>query len=73
MSDWPRYLAPMLREEGRLALETGDTTGATEAFRAYLEFRHAPDASFGDEVDSVRTLLDRIEPAALRTAPRSGF
>ena len=40
MSDWPRYLAVMLREEARLARQAGDTAGwraATARFAGYRD------------------------------------
>ena len=39
MSDWPRYLAVMLREEARLSRQVGDTTGAGAATARYLQYR----------------------------------
>ncbi len=39
MSDWPRYLAVMLREEARLARQTGDSAGARAATARYLGYR----------------------------------
>jgi hypothetical protein len=39
MSDWPRYLAVMLREEARLARQVGDSAGSRIATAAYLKYR----------------------------------
>lgn len=64
MSDWPRYLASMLREEGRLAESTGDIAGAREAYRRYLALRHSPDAALASQVDAVRRASDRLATGA---------
>ena len=39
MSDWPRYLSVMLREESRLARQIGDTEGSRTAAARYHEYR----------------------------------
>ncbi|HEU4723385.1 MAG TPA: hypothetical protein VFS59_18645, partial [Gemmatimonadaceae bacterium] len=39
MSDWPRYRAAMLREEGRLARQAGDSAGSRRATARYLMYR----------------------------------
>ena len=39
MSDWPRYLAVMLREEARLARQGGDTAAARTATARYVKYR----------------------------------
>jgi DNA-binding SARP family transcriptional activator/TolB-like protein len=39
MSDWPRYRAAMLREEGRLARQVGDSAGSRRATAQYLMYR----------------------------------
>jgi hypothetical protein len=61
MSDWPRYLAPMLREEGRLAESLGDISGALEAYGAYLRLRSAPESSLRAEADEIRATVARLE------------
>lgn len=61
MSDWPRYLAPMLREEGRLAESVGDIAGALEAYGAYLKLRQSPEASLRAEADEIRATVARLE------------
>ena len=48
------YLAPHLREEGRLAALTGDSAGAVRAYRHYLALRSDPEPSVRPAVDSVR-------------------
>jgi DNA-binding SARP family transcriptional activator len=61
MSDWPRYLAPMLREEGRLAESLGDVSGALEAYGAYLKLRSAPESALRAEADEIRATVARLE------------
>jgi TolB-like protein len=39
MSDWPRYLAVMLREEARLARQAGDTAASRTSSARYLRYR----------------------------------
>jgi hypothetical protein len=39
MSDWPRYLSVMLREESRLARQAGDSAGFRTASARYLKYR----------------------------------
>jgi hypothetical protein len=67
---WETWLADMsfgvlvdfLREEGRLAAMTGDTTGAVWAYDHFLAIRDAPDyGPWRAQRDSVR-----VELAALR-------
>jgi hypothetical protein len=48
------YLGADLREEGRLALRAGDTTGAVGAWRHYLALRSDPEASLRAEVEQIR-------------------
>jgi serine/threonine-protein kinase len=57
----PVYMSTFLREEGRLAALTGDTTRAVAAYRRYLAFRHNPQASLKPGVDSIRLELDALE------------
>jgi DNA-binding SARP family transcriptional activator/TolB-like protein len=61
MSDWPRYLATILREEGRLAERTGDAAGTRDALRRYLVLRRRPDAALQAQVDEVRQTVDRLD------------
>lgn len=51
------YLSTFLREEGRLALLTGDTTAAIRAYRHYLMLRPEPDSSVRPAVERVRREL----------------
>ena len=44
MTDWPRYLATMLREEGQWAEANHEPSRALDAFRRYLSLRHDPEA-----------------------------
>ena len=57
-------LAADLREEGRLAALTGDTTGAVRAYRHYLVLRVDPEPALRAQRDSVRVALARLESAA---------
>ena len=55
---WPRYLATALREEGDLAREVGDLSGALAAYRQYLALRSNPEERLAA---TVRSVLDRVE------------
>ena len=55
------YLAPHLREQGRLAALTGDTAGAVGAYRHYLALRSGAEPALRPGVDSVRAELARLE------------
>ncbi|HSD30984.1 MAG TPA: hypothetical protein VLB49_03675 [Gemmatimonadales bacterium] len=57
----PYLLAVTLREEGRLAALTGDTTGAVRAYRHYLALRRDPEPRLVPQRDSVRAELARLE------------
>jgi DNA-binding SARP family transcriptional activator len=57
---WPHYRAEELRTEGRLAAATGDTTGAIDAYRRYLDLRDAPDADLASDVRIVRQQLESL-------------
>jgi tetratricopeptide (TPR) repeat protein len=54
------YLATHLREEGRLAVLTGDTAGAVRAWRHYLVIRSDPEPRLRPGVDSVRAALAKL-------------
>jgi hypothetical protein len=56
----PRYLSTHLREEGRLAAQTGDTTGAIAAYRHYLALRSNPEPSLKQDVERVRAELAEL-------------
>lgn len=56
----PYWLAVTLREEGRLAALTGDTTGAVRAYRHYLALRRDPEPRLVPQRDSVRAELARL-------------
>jgi serine/threonine-protein kinase len=58
---WNRLWSTRLREEGRLAVAAGDTTGAIRAYRDYLALRWEPDAALVGEVNRVRGELKRLE------------
>ena len=64
MSDWPRYLASMLREEGRLADALGETAAAREVYRRYLVLRHSPDAPLQLQAAAVRQAVARLDSSA---------
>jgi len=55
------YLAAHLREEGRLAAMTGDTTGAVGAYRHYLALRSDPEPALRPGIDALRTELAGME------------
>jgi hypothetical protein len=61
----PMYLSTYLREEGRLAALSGDTSGAIRAYRYYLTLRANPEPKLRPKVDKVRADLAQIvkEPA----------
>jgi tetratricopeptide (TPR) repeat protein len=63
------YLAPSLREEGRLAELSGDREGAIRAYRHYLALRSRPDPELQPEVDSVSRSLQRLQTLAGRDPP----
>ena len=54
------YLAPHLREEGRLAALTGDRAGAIAAYRHYLALRSNPEPALRPEVQAVRAELAKL-------------
>jgi hypothetical protein len=57
MSGWPRYLATSVREEGRLAAASGDSSGARAAYVRYLAMRSDAEPSLAAELDEVRRLV----------------
>jgi DNA-binding SARP family transcriptional activator len=57
----PVYMSTFLREEGRLAVLTGDTARAVDAYRRYLAFRSNPQASLKPGVDSIRAQLALLQ------------
>ena len=56
----PWFLSTYLREEGRLAVLTGDTTGAIRAYQHYLALRSDPEPALRAERDSVQSALARL-------------
>jgi hypothetical protein len=54
------YLAPHLREEGRLAALTGDRSGAIKAYRHYLALRSDPEPALRPAVDTIRAELAKL-------------
>jgi tetratricopeptide (TPR) repeat protein len=54
------YLAPHLREEGRLAALTGDRPGAVRAYRHYLALRSDPEPALRPGVEAVRAELAKL-------------
>jgi hypothetical protein len=54
------YLAPHLREEGRLAALTGDTAGSIAAYRHYLALRSDPEPALKAGVEAVRAELAKL-------------
>ncbi|MEO5816087.1 MAG: BTAD domain-containing putative transcriptional regulator [Gemmatimonadaceae bacterium] len=61
MTQWPRYLASSLREEGRLAQRTGDKEGARLAYTKHLALRDDPEEELEAEVAAVRELLSALK------------
>jgi eukaryotic-like serine/threonine-protein kinase len=54
------YLASHLREEGRLAAVSGDTSGAIRAYRHYLALRSDPEPALRPVVEAVREELAKL-------------
>ena len=57
MSGWPRYLATSVREEGRLAAASGDSTAARAAYVRYLAMRSEAEPSLAEELEEVRLFV----------------
>ncbi len=57
---FPLYFSTFLREEGQLAALTGDTVGASRAYRHYLALRPNPEPEVRPEVDRVRGELTKL-------------
>ena len=53
-------LSTLLREEGRLAAQVGDSMGAINADEHYLALRSAADPALAGQVAQVRAALDRL-------------
>jgi hypothetical protein len=60
MWQWPHYLATHIREEGRLAVAIGDSTGAVAAYRHYLALRRSPEGAARADAEVVRAELARL-------------
>ncbi len=58
----PLYISTFLREEGRLAALTGDTTSAIRAYRHYLALRPNPEPIAQAEVQQVSRDLAALGP-----------
>ncbi len=56
----PVFLSTYLREEGRLAALTGDTTGAIAAYRHFLTLQAHPEPARAAVVERVRAELGRL-------------
>ena len=56
----PLFLSSFLREEGRLAALTGDTTSAIRAYRHYLALRPNPEPAAREEVRQVTLQLGAL-------------
>lgn len=61
MTQWPRYLASSLREEGRLAQRTGDKEGARDAYSRHLALRDDPEEEIEPSVAAVRHILSQLK------------
>ena len=57
----PRNLAPLLREEGRLAASLGDRAGAIRAYEHYLALRTDPEPIFRPERDRIRGEVNQLK------------
>ena len=55
------FLAPSLREEGRLAALSGDREGAIRAYRHYLALRASPELAHQADVQHIRDRLTALE------------
>jgi hypothetical protein len=66
---WPNFLSTLLREEGRLAAQAGDTVGAIRAYRHYLALRSNPEPRLRPDAERVRADLARLERGESRSAP----
>jgi len=62
----PVFLSTYLREEGRLAALTGDTTGAIAAYRHFLTLQAHPEPARAAAVERIRSELTRLEQAKER-------
>jgi len=58
-------LSTLLRAEGKLALQVGDTVGARAAYMQYLALRTRPEPALAEEVDAIRQIL----PTLVRREP----
>ena len=54
------YLAAHLRQEGRLAALTGDSSGAVRAYRHYLALRSDPEPALRPRIETVRAELAKL-------------
>ena len=57
----PENLSTYLREEGRLAIATGDSARALSAWKQYLRLRSSPEPGLRSQVDSIRRRVSAIE------------
>ncbi len=57
---FPRYLSTYLREEGRLAVLTGDRASAIRAYGHYLALRSDPEPQLKPDVERVQAELARL-------------
>jgi hypothetical protein len=71
MSGWPRYLANAWFEEGRLATQLRDSSGAHMAYRRFVTLRSAPENALVPQVEAVKSLIDQT-PAPTNPAMPSG-
>jgi serine/threonine-protein kinase len=60
------YLPTRLREEGRLAALTGDSSGAARAYRHYLALRADPEPALLPEAARIRHELARLQAGSER-------
>jgi predicted TPR repeat methyltransferase len=63
----PVFLSTYLREEGRLAALTGDTTGAIAAYRHFLTLQAHPEPARAERVERIRSELSRLTQVSKRS------
>jgi DNA-binding SARP family transcriptional activator len=68
---WPRYLATARREEGRLALASGDRKSAVAMYRKYLSLRDAPEPRIAREVAGIRATVGEPPTGPVRASRKA--
>jgi DNA-binding SARP family transcriptional activator len=57
LSGWPRYLATLVREEGRLAAASGDSATARAAYTRYLSMRADAEEALSEDLEEARRFV----------------